>query len=73
MGLAFTVLSTPETRDALLLIAQAVVILLLVTTLENVSRRRKQVGAKQQRPSGVPDEEQSNPITTQNEPEKDML
>lgn len=73
MGLASTVLRNAGTRDALLLIAQAVVILLLVTILENVSRRRKREGAKQQRPSGVPDEEQSTPATTQNEPEKDML
>ncbi|MDA2916151.1 undecaprenyl/decaprenyl-phosphate alpha-N-acetylglucosaminyl 1-phosphate transferase [Nitrospinae bacterium AH_259_B05_G02_I21] len=73
MGLASTVLRNAGTRDALLLIAQAVVILLLVTILENVSRRRKQEGAKQQRPSGVPDEEQSTPMTAPNEPEKDAL
>ena len=73
LGLTSTVLRNAQTRDALLLIVQAVVILLLVTILENVSRWRKQEGAKQQQSSGVPDEEQSTPMTAPNEPKKDTL
>jgi UDP-GlcNAc:undecaprenyl-phosphate GlcNAc-1-phosphate transferase len=73
LGLTSTVLRNAQTRDALLLIVQAVVILLLVTILENVSRWRKQEGAKQQQSSGVPDEEQSPSMTAPNEPKKDTL
>lgn len=71
MGLAATVLRNAETRDALLLIIQAVVILLLVTTLENVSRWEKNTG-NQHETSGPHDAGESIPTTAQSKTEKEM-
>lgn len=56
LGLASTVLRNAQTRDALLLIVQAVVILLLVTILENVGRWKLRA-KKPTRPAKPPDKE----------------
>ncbi len=50
LGLTSTVLRNAQTRDAVLLIVQAVVILLLVTILENVSRWRRENDKDRQSP-----------------------
>ena len=49
-GLLAMTLRNAQTRDAVLLIVQAVVILLLVTILENVSRWRRKNDKEQQSP-----------------------
>ncbi len=56
LGLTSTVLRNAQTRDAVLLMVQAVVILLLVTILENVSRWRREN-----------DKERQSPVSTERE------
>jgi UDP-GlcNAc:undecaprenyl-phosphate GlcNAc-1-phosphate transferase len=60
LGLASTVLRNAQTRDALLLIVQAVAILLLVTVLESVGRWKEKAGEPKRIPkpssSGGPSE-----------------
>ncbi|MCH7923732.1 MAG: hypothetical protein IH975_11970, partial [Nitrospinae bacterium] len=64
------VLRNAQTRDAILLIAQAVVILLLVTILENVSRWRRETDKERQSPVST-EGEHTLPPTASSETEKD--
>ena len=70
LGLTSTVLRNAQTRDAILLIAQAVVILLLVTILENVSRWRRETDKERQSPVSTEGEHTVSP-TAPDEAEDD--
>ena len=70
LGLTSTVLRNVQTRDAVLLIVQAVVILLLVTILENVTRWRRENEKERQSPVSTEGEHTVSP-TAPDEAEDD--